>query len=225
MHTGTQSVARTFAPRQMRSRRTEERILAAAGELLAEKPFDQLSVAEIALRAHVSVGGFYARFRSKEDVLLRLHYEQYVGEMVSVAEETLAAGRWAGRGIAPVAQAYFAMMIEGGRRHLPVLRERVQRGRADPAGEVDEAYGRFIDAVHAPFLDRLRERMDQVTHPQPEMAVRFAFSACSSALREAILFPHMRPEIGPLSGDALAAELARMFCAYLGAPLEDAPAG
>lgn len=213
----------TRAARQTRSKRTEERILRAAGELLAEKPFDQLSVGEIAARAGVSVGGFYARFASKDEVLLHLHYELYVAEMAELAAKVLAPERWTGRGIGPVAHAYFGMIIRGSRRHHALIRELVQRGRAQDRGAVKvEAYDRFVEAVHDPFRERLRERMGEITHPDPELAIRVGFSACSSALRETLLFGHMRPSMGEISDETLITELTRMFCAYLGVPFDPA---
>ena len=49
-------------PKQRRSQQTLERILLTAEELLREKCFDDVSVAEIAARARSSSGSFYARF-------------------------------------------------------------------------------------------------------------------------------------------------------------------
>ena len=56
-------------PVQQRSRETAERITAAALSLLERKSFAELKVTEIARKAGVSVGGFYARFPSKEALL------------------------------------------------------------------------------------------------------------------------------------------------------------
>lgn len=191
--------------------------MAAATELLAEKAFDQLSITDIAARAGVSVGGFYARFASKDELLRRLHYGAYVTEMAERAARELDPTRWAGRGAEEIARTYFAMMIDGGARHHVLIRELVQRNRADPAAQSEwDAYDAFVDAVHAPFLALLRERISRSTHPDPELALRVGFSATSSALRETLLFGHMRPSMGSIAPAVLAAELARMLCAYLG---------
>ncbi|HEX8696554.1 MAG TPA: helix-turn-helix domain-containing protein [Longimicrobium sp.] len=209
-------------PQQDRSRETEARILRALAELLRARPFERLSVADVAERAGVSVGGFYARFASKHDALLHLSYEGYVAETAAEAARVLAPGRWRGRGIAPVAEAYFRLVIGGARRHFAVIRELVQRSRADPGGAPGaDAYDRFVEVVHEPFRRLLRARLAEVRHPDPELALRVGFSACHSAAREAVLFPHMRPVMGEIADERLAAELARMFCGYLGAPLPD----
>ena len=57
------------APRQARSQRTFERILAALGELLAEKSFDQVAMAELAQRAGCAVTSIYARFKDKRSMI------------------------------------------------------------------------------------------------------------------------------------------------------------
>lgn len=210
-------------PRQPRSRKTEERILRAFGELLADARYEDVSVQQVAGRAGISVGGFYARFASKDELLMHAMYAGYVREALELAAEVYAPGRWDGAGIAPVAEAYFGLMLRAAREHGTVLREIVHRTRGNPetvAGSA--AWAAFREGVHEPFRRLLDERMDEVDHPDPPFAVRFAFSACSSALRESLLFGHMAPSMGPVDEDVMARELARLFCRYLGIPF---PAG
>ena len=56
-------------PQQKRSRQTAGLFVAAALELLKDRTFAELSVAEIAAAAKRSVGAFYQRFGSKDDFL------------------------------------------------------------------------------------------------------------------------------------------------------------
>jgi AcrR family transcriptional regulator len=206
-------------PRQPRSRRTEERILQAFGELLAEARFEDVSVQQVVGRAGVSVGGFYARFASKDDLLLHAMYAGYVRDALAEAEHVFAPGRWDGAGIAPVAEAYFRLMLRAARDHESVLREIVHRTRGNPETVRDSgAWAAFRQGVHEPFRLLLAERTGEIRHPDPEFALRFAFSACSSALRESVLFGHMQPSMGPVDEDTMACELARMFCRYLEVP-------
>jgi AcrR family transcriptional regulator len=210
-------------PRQPRSRRTEERILRAFGELLASARFEDVSVQQVAGRAGVSVGGFYARFASKDELLLHALYAGYVRDALEEAERVFAPGRWADASVAPIAEAYFGLILRIGRDHGAVLREMVHRTRGNPDTVADSAaWAAFRQGVHEPFRRLLAERMDEVDHPDPPFAVRFAFSACSSALRESVLFGHMEPSMGPVQEAVMARELARLFCRYLGIPF---PAG
>lgn len=206
-------------PRQPRSRQTEERILRAFGELLAEARFEDVSVQQVAGRAGVSVGGFYARFASKDDLLLHAMYAGYVRDALAEAERVLDPARWEGVGMAPVAEAYFRLMLQASRDHMAVLREIVHRTRGNPDTVRDSgAWAAFRQGVHEPFRRLMAERMGEIQHPDPEFALRFAFSACSSALRESVLFGHMQPSMGEVDEETMARELARMFCRYLGTP-------
>ncbi len=56
-------------PLQERSRKTAERFIEAAMQLLRKKTYAELSVAELAREAGRSVGVFYQRFGSKDDFL------------------------------------------------------------------------------------------------------------------------------------------------------------
>jgi hypothetical protein len=56
-------------PKQERSRKTLERIVAAALELLQESGVEGTTVSDIVDRANTSVGSFYARFKGKDDLL------------------------------------------------------------------------------------------------------------------------------------------------------------
>ena len=59
---------------------------------------------------------------------------------------------------------------------------------------------------------------DQIKHPEPESAIRFAFVMVVLALRELVLFGRTRifEDILPLDDDTLREELTRMFLRYLG---------
>jgi AcrR family transcriptional regulator len=62
-------------PKQERSRRTLERILAAARSLLSEHEARDVSLREIADTAEVSLSSLFARFKSKDALLDHLHEE------------------------------------------------------------------------------------------------------------------------------------------------------
>jgi AcrR family transcriptional regulator len=79
----------TRPPRQERSRQTQEALLDAAEELGTAKPYDQISVQEIASKAGFTIGAFYARFPSK-GALLRGLMDRYES-MIDQARARLAA--------------------------------------------------------------------------------------------------------------------------------------
>lgn len=64
--------------RQRRSQKTYDALIATTFKLLQQREFEAISIAELAQKAGYSVGAFYARFRSKDelfDALLAQHIE------------------------------------------------------------------------------------------------------------------------------------------------------
>jgi AcrR family transcriptional regulator len=64
--------------RQKRSRKTYDALIATAFELLEQREFDEISIAELSQKAGYSVGAFYARFNSKDelfDAMLEQHID------------------------------------------------------------------------------------------------------------------------------------------------------
>ena len=80
------------AIKQKRSRKTYNALLASALELLHGRPFHSITVAELALNAGYSVGAFYARFRSKEELFdaLLAHQLRHRVDMAVRAIRTLS---------------------------------------------------------------------------------------------------------------------------------------
>jgi AcrR family transcriptional regulator len=58
--------------RQQQAIETRNRIYAAAIELMEHKGFDNITIAEISRKSHVSVGAFYHYFTSKSDILAEI---------------------------------------------------------------------------------------------------------------------------------------------------------
>jgi AcrR family transcriptional regulator len=202
------------APRQARSERTTERITAAALALLERKSFADLSVAEIARRAGVSVGGFYARFPSK-DALLQYFDVNVVEGILARARTELDGDRLAGRGAREVAQVYIALAVRMFRTHRQVLQQVALRSRTsrDPAfRERIRAANRFL---HGRFRELLIERRTEIGHPHPERAIDLGLTFVSAAMREYVLFAEYRPDFAAIRDKDLIDELTDAFCAYL----------
>ncbi|MGH7460180.1 MAG: TetR/AcrR family transcriptional regulator [Longimicrobiales bacterium] len=109
---------------QARSRKTEQAIAAALSTLMQDKRFADISVAEIAHAAGVSVGGFYGRFASK-DALLAMVELSILEECEQLAAALLDPARFAGQGIPAIALAYAQLLVTSFRAR--------RIDRADPA--------------------------------------------------------------------------------------------
>lgn len=71
---------------QDRSRRTRDKLVTAFGGLLREKPFETITMAELAERAGVAVGTVYRRFANK-DALIPVIFEVYLAMLERDAQD------------------------------------------------------------------------------------------------------------------------------------------
>ena len=201
-------------PRQARARQTLERLLDATEAMLATRPFDAISVAEIVAAAGTSVGAFYARFRDK-DALLPALYERY-DAWLTARTTCLAAERpWEGRSLSEVADWLAAELVRffDERRHL--MRALALHARLRP--EKIDADTRARRKRQTSFLrEALLTCRDEIDHPDPERAVDLAIFMAASTCREWILFaeaPHA--EATRDTNDELVREVARLIVGYL----------
>ncbi|MFE9319963.1 TetR/AcrR family transcriptional regulator [Nocardia sp. NPDC052278] len=116
-------------PRQEEGRAVRQDIVDATRALLAERRFDELSVADILARADVARGSFYFYFGRKHDVLAEL-----VRQAVAGGHE--AAQPWLGRQEADERRAAVRYGVSQGAQlwyeQAPVLRAIVENWRSDP---------------------------------------------------------------------------------------------
>jgi AcrR family transcriptional regulator len=200
-------------PAQGRSQRTLDRLLDAVEALLAERPFDQVSVQEIVQRAGSSIGAFYGRFPHKEAVLHALH-ERYVAESRATNELAFAPSQWEGVPLRDIVEAFCRFVVgfqrerAGLRRALVVAQTQLPLIRARSVVLAGEVVGR-IAAL-------LRSRAHEHDHPDPERAADFVHRLVFSMLDQQVLFGAASPTGGPLTDPELVAELTRALSRYLG---------
>jgi AcrR family transcriptional regulator len=206
------------SPRQARSRASRERILDAAEVVFAANGFEAAAVAEVVARAGSSVGVLYARFRDKRG-LLHAVCDRFHGEAQARLDAALdPAPREDGPG----------RLVHGLVRALVALhRERRGLARAlaveavrDP--ELQARRDRLAQHVAARLASRLRARAGELGHHHPERASAFGLAVVAGAIEGAILFDRLRAGALSPSDDDLAAELSRLFLAYLGVRPDDA---
>ena len=204
-------------PQQTRSRKTMNRILDVSQSLLEEKGFDELTIAEIVQRANCSVGAFYGRFRDKEALLHALD-ERFFQEFITESEVILDARRWEGKPIAEIIEVVIAFLVGVYGKQIGVLRALTLRARLNH----DVRFGEREQTAWELF-PRLQElllaRADEIAHPNPELAVRLGFLQVFYALREVLLWEHLKSGFS-ISNDQLVSELTCSYLAYLGAVQE-----
>jgi AcrR family transcriptional regulator len=207
--------------RQARSLETTERLLDSAEELIAEKGFRDVPVAEIARRAGFSVGAFYARFRDKEG-MLRCLEERFLDEARATADDTLEPARWEGSTVYDIVREMVAFLVRIHRERGGVLREILALG-GDP--EIREQRERLIARVCDRLSALVLARRDEVGHPDPDAATRFSLRLAVGLLSEAMLSGDVGAHGVPRSDDRLIEELVRTLLRYLEVrPAEVGPA-
>jgi len=158
-------------PRQERSRKTLERLLNAAEGVIAEKGFDAAGVVEIASRAGFSVGAGYRRFRDK-NALIRAVLDRGAAEFRSTLELAVAESRWQGASILEILEAYASFTLQDAPARFGLRRAHLELAVRDPAAS--ELLIQLQRELHLRIRALLLARLDEVRHPEPELAIDFA---------------------------------------------------
>ena len=206
--------------RQARSQETVERLLESAEALIADKGFDDVTVAEIAQRAGLSVGAVYARFRDKMGVLHCLQ-DRFVEEAHLTTDAALDPERWQGASVPEIVEELIAFLVELHRERRGVMRELLVRTRSDPS-MIQRKEG-LVAHLSRRLRALLLGRPGSIQHPDPPAAVSFGLRLVLGTLEQAILFGDLGVYGIPASDEQLAAELARAFTGYLGVEPRSAP--
>ncbi len=203
-------------PLQERSLKTQERILNAAEALLAKKPFEAITVAEIVRKARSSVGAFYSRFGSKEGLLTPI-YERNDKRLRERMEELLERTETQATSLAELARFSVTTCVEIYRKNRWLMRAMGFHSRMNPEAISDELRKRRT-ALHRKWGQVFLKHRDEIRHPNPEAAVEFAVYFTAATARDKILFgdaPHASAT--EVSDAALIEELTRAFLTYLNA--------
>jgi len=205
-------------PVQQRSRRTLAAILDAAESLLAHRPFDEISVAEIILKSGSSTGSFYARFESK-DALLAALYRRYHDELparvaalrAAAATELTTLRQTCERIVAEFSVFFIA---RPNLMRAIVIYARTRPHEIKPLLADRASFHRELVALFEPFHR-------QIVHADPRAAVKTGLFFTAAALREGILFADAPfAALTDLAGERLQGDAAMMLFAFLTTPME-----
>jgi AcrR family transcriptional regulator len=191
-----------------------DRFAEATESLLRDRPFEQISIQEIARLAERPIGSFYARFGSK-DALLPFLYQRYHESLEALFAARLARVDWDALGFDTTIEALvdFLVGVYDERRWL--LRALALFARSQPAALPADVVGARSRVFDLPIRILARHRAS-ITHADAEAAIGFAVFIVSSVAREKLLFgdaPHAR--VTPISRRGLRDELVRVFRSYL----------
>ena len=200
-------------PRQARSQENLERILDAAEEVLAEKGFEQATIAEIVRRAQTSVGAFYSRFREKDALLGCLH-DRFCDEAVATTRAVLGVNRWEGASAAEILGETVPFLIEVFRQRRGLIRAFVLRSSGDQA--FADRWAQLSQLIAAELTSLLLARRDELRHPEPRLAIETGLQILLSTLDQLTLFDSIRRTGAKLDSKELPDEMLRLLVGYLG---------
>lgn len=198
---------------QTRSLRTQERILAAMERLLADADAGEITMERLADEAHVSVGAIYKRFQAK-DSLLPLVLERVHEQQFDRLRAFLARPDWDEVPLAGRIEALLEVFAESQAARRRLIRALVVgHWQSDDRAPMEARSAELLSTMHA----WLAERGDEVRHADPRLALSLGLFTTLQTLQTAILFDRVPPALG-LAG--FVGEMARMFQAYLGLPVD-----
>jgi AcrR family transcriptional regulator len=194
---------------QARSQQTYERILDATEALMAKRRFADITVGEIVRKAHSSVGAFYTRFPDK-DALLGCLYERHRQARVELIDRLLAPENWQGCPLADILAEVLPMIVAGYRREQGLMRVLLERASQDV--RFRETWDQLGKHIVLRVQELVRLRRDEVSHPDPDLAVACGLWIVFSTMALKI----QMHEIDAPTTDIATEELIHMLVAYMG---------
>jgi len=209
--------AKSLAPQQARSRESLRKLLKATAEVVGQHGLEGATIPRIAAHAGLTPGAIYRRFRDKdalmEAVILGIlerqdaRLEQSLGFSVArhiplplFAEQTIGSLVVSYRANASLLRA-MRIFVQG-RAHTPFWRKAC----------------RYEIKTFEHIVDMFLSHKDEITHPDPRLAVATGLMMVTSTLFEVVVMP---TDLGPLKAFlpddmGLKRELTRAFLNYLG---------
>ena len=191
-------------PKQSRSRRTLERIIQAALEILEVDGSSALTVQAVVERASSSVGSFYARFSGKEDLLDYLA-ERVWHQTLDRWNNALSSRDWSRIDLQHIAEGSIRLLVDAGKSRSVYMRA-LDRAK----GRDGVAYHTFRSQVIGDVAEILLARRDEIAHPDPELAVRLGLLATAGMIEA-----DRSADDGPLPREILVSEATNLLLRYL----------
>jgi AcrR family transcriptional regulator len=189
-----------------------ERVVTAGLDLLAEGGWADLTVADVARRAGVSVGLVYKRFQDKDDLVFALH-EAFLDQVAASLRFDMPTTEVAPRSAIVQLVGQVVGLLRG---HRTLLRAFMIRAVADP--RVAERASAFTRSVSRRFKAGLLTYQSASGHPSPEVAADVCFRMVYDVTARRIVHgPTFEADL-ELEWDRLTAELARACAAYFLCP-------
>lgn len=173
------------APRQARSQATLERFVEAAQDLLAARPFEEITVADIVGRAERTVGSFYARFEDKYAVLHVL-VDRLDARIRDLVQAFCDPVRWEDRPVSDFVLESVRLNVLAYRRSNSLFRAALTAAATDE--RFRERRMRTMQSCAERQKAFLLTRADELDCPDPARASDMMFELVAATLDHELLF-------------------------------------
>lgn len=199
------------APAQARSQETMDKILAATEELLAERPFERITIQDVAQHSGTGVSSIYARFRDKQALVLGLHAQLREGVLQCLSELS-DPERWKDTATENIVASVIPVCVKWYRTHGPLVRAALSIDEP----ELRERQAASLKFAASKFTALLAPRYP--THPEAlEAAIDGAVRMVASVMYVSLIFGGVQMSRRPLSDRALSQLLVQSVNALLSA--------
>ncbi|WP_337187958.1 TetR/AcrR family transcriptional regulator [Phenylobacterium sp.] len=170
------------APAQARSQRTMDEVYRSLDALLKTKPFDEITISDLATHADVAVGSIYARFKDKKALLAGLHLK-VSDQAITCMGPLSAPAKWEGRTDDQMVRAIMKSVDRFYRREAHVL------GAAYLAdtGHITEMRTKVWEAAVENFTALLVARDPETDPAQLQLAVRIIVRLTTAVTMQSVL--------------------------------------
>lgn len=170
------------APAQARSQRTMDEVYRSLDALLKTKPFDEITISDLATHADVAVGSIYARFKDKKALLAGLHLK-VSDQAIACMGPLSAPAKWEGRTDDQMVRAIMKSVDRFYRREAHVL------GAAYLAdtGHITEMRTKVWEAAVENFTALLVARDPETDPAQLHLAVRIIVRLTTAVTMQSVL--------------------------------------
>jgi AcrR family transcriptional regulator len=206
-----------YPPRQARSRETLKRLLDAAEKVIAKHGLEGATLPRIARQARVSPANVYRRFRDK-DALIAAVFSRFSDIQAEHADQPLDTEPIKKMGLRAFVRQWIGALLTSFRARTKLVRATIEYTRQNSERSFIqrqlELEGRSFDKM----AEALLIFRDEMRHPEPEVAVRWAMLMTGFALMELVIFDHekLAGRLLPMDDERLQEELVLGFLGYLG---------
>ena len=197
---------------QKRSQATEIKLSRAARKLLSTHPFSEIRVDDVARKAGISVGGFYARYRGKT-ALLHLAHIDFLDDALSAFDEAVPDD-FEGP-LESLFRSFVTVMVHQFDSRRDSMLQSMKHLEAGDTGDFRTRTTAFNQHVHGRMRRLIASHKGDIRHDDLSIATNMSIFIVSAAARDAVVRQSLVEYPIELSLNQLIEELITNAVSYL----------